>query len=86
MTASTAPITLLPVHAAPSLHIAPALRPGAGAGRLPVDDVVSGEDLLTLHLAVHDALEDQGALRAQRREALLHRLQLDRQRRRRRSA
>lgn len=76
MTATTAPVTLLPVHASPSL------RPG----RLPVDDVVSGEDLLTLHLAVHDALEDQGSLRAQRREALLHRLEMDRQRRRRRSA
>lgn len=78
MTASTAPVTLLPVHAASTL------RPGAAVGRLPVDDVVSGEDLLTLHLAVHDALEDQDSLRAQRREALLHRLQLDRQRQRRR--
>lgn len=78
MTARTAPITLLPVRTAS------ALRPGAGVGRLPVDDVVSGEDLLTLHLAVHDALEDQDSLRAQRREALLHRLQLDRQRQRRR--
>lgn len=80
MNAGTAPPTLM------SLHGASALRPGAAAGRLPVDDVVSAQDLLSLHLAVHDALEDGGALRAQRREALLHRLQMDRQRRRRRSA
>ena len=61
-------------------------RPGASAGRLPVDDVVGAEDLLHLHLGIHDPAEDEGGLRARRREALLHRLELDRRRRRRRSA
>lgn len=78
MTAGTATTTL----PRPAARLA-----GASAGRLPVDGVVGAEEALHLHLgAPNDPFEDEGGLRARRREALLHRLELDRQRRRRRTA
>ena len=78
MTAGTTTTTLL----LPAARLA-----GATAGRLPVDGVVGAEEMLHLHLgASRDPFEDEVGLRARRREALLHRLELDRQRRRRRTA
>ena len=79
MTAGTATTTLLPLR--PAARVA-----GATAGRLPVEGVLGAEEMLHRHLGVDDPLEDEDGLRARRREALLHRLELDRLRRRRRTA